>query len=502
MGVWRKRAIALTLAVIAAGGAGTGWFLLHRHAPSAPPPHGRDVIVPPAISSTIAAPLSVDISALQVLLDREIPQDLWTIDQPGATCVQLQKVRLFGADIGVTPKLHCRITGTARRGRIVLHGAGQDIVADVPIIADVTAGNVGGLMDAHATGRAMAHARIRLSIGSDWRAHGTIALAYDWSTPPGIDLLGQRITFTDKADEKLKPIIARLERQLPAQLERWDLRGQVEGLWRKGFAVLSLNEDNPPVWMRITPQGLDYGGYAIVGNRLVLRLGLVALTQAVVGRRPGDPVPTPLPALGPVKVAASDEVRIFAPVLADYAQLVPVIGKALDKRSARPFDIPGVGPVTAHFANVEVYGAIRGRIAVGADVTAQAASSSTLPPVRGRIWFAARPDNADGSQIVHFSDLTVSGGTDRAGGDLLLSVANSPGFSQAIAEAMQQNFTHDFETLQGKIRRAIDQRQQGDFRITARLDAARNGRLQPFANGLYMPVWLSGRAGIAYAPGR
>jgi hypothetical protein len=147
---------------------------------------------------------------------------------------------------------------------------------------------------------------------------------------------------------------------LPAQLERWDLRGQVEGVWRKGFAVLSLNEDNPPVWMRVTPQGLDYGGYTIVGNRLVLRLGLVALTQAVVGHRPEDPAPTPLPALGPVKVASSDAVRIFAPVLADYAQLVPVIGRALDKRSARPFDIPGVGPVTAHFANVEVYGATKG----------------------------------------------------------------------------------------------------------------------------------------------
>jgi hypothetical protein len=122
--------------------------------------------------------------------------------------------------------------------------------------------------------------------------------------------------------------------------------------------------------------------------------------------------------------------------------------------------------------------------------------------VRGRIWFAARPDNADGSQIVHFSDLTVSGGTDRAGGDLLLSVANSPGFSQVIAEAMGQNFTHDFQKLQDKIRRAIDQRQQGDFRINARLDGARNGRLEPYANGLYMPVWLSGRVSIAYAPGR
>jgi hypothetical protein len=509
MSMGRKRVVAVVAACVAAGAGGIAYTLLHRHAaPSGPPPRSQERIVPPAIASTIAVPLSVDLGALQRLLDEEIPQDLWTIDQPGATCVKPQKVKLFGADIGVTPRLTCHIVGTARRGPIVLHGAGQDILADLPIIADVTAKGVGGIADAHATGRAMAHARIRLSITRDWHAHGTLRLTYDWSTPPGVDVLGQRITFADKADEKLGPVVARLEQKLPAQLERWNLRGQIEGLWRRGFAVINVNEDNPPVWMRVTPQGLDYGGYTIVGNRLALRLGLVALTQAVVGARPADPAPTPLPAMPQGQVALAPDgprrdapVRIFAPVIADYDQLVPVIGKALAKRAARPFDLPGLGAVTASFANIEVFAATQGRIAVGADISARG-DSTALGPVHGRIWFAARPDNADGSQLVHFNGLTVSGDTDAAGGNLLLAVANSPGFSQAIAEALQQNFTHDFDKLQGKIRRAIDARQQGDFRIAARLDQMRNGRLQPYANGLYMPVWLTGQASIAYAPGR
>lgn len=508
MGGRRRWAIGLGLAVVAAGGVGVTLTLLRPHVPSGPPPRATETIVPPAISSTIAVPLSVDLSALQRLLDREIPRDLWTIDQPGATCVQPQKVKLFGAEVAVTPKLKCRIVGVARRGPVVLHGSGQVILADVPIIADVRAEGVGGIADAHATGKAMAHARIRLSIGRDWRAHGTIDLAYDWSSPPGIDLLGQRITFADKADEKLKPVLAKLERQLPAELERWNLRQQVDGLWRRGFTVIELNEKNPPVWMRITPQRLDYGGYSINGDRLALRLGLVALTQAVVGPRPADPAPTPLPAMAqsktplpaaPSGAAPSGEVKIFAPVIADYQELVPVVAKALTKRSARPFDVPGVGAVTARFDRIEVFAATHGRIAIGADVVAQGPSAA-IGPVHGRIWFAAKPDNADGSQLVHFSDLTVSGGTDATTGDLLLAVANSPGFSGAIADALHQNFTHDFENLQVKIRRAIDQRQQGDFRITARLDQARNGRLQPYANGLYMPVWLSGQASISYAP--
>ncbi|WP_068080399.1 DUF4403 family protein [Novosphingobium rosa] len=494
-----KRVLLLFGAALVAGGGGLWYAMWHHRAPSGPPPRATEMAVPPAISSTIAVPLSSDLGVLQRLLEQEIPQDLWTIDQPGATCAQPQKVRLFGADIGVTPKLKCHIVGVARRGAITLHGQGQVIVADLPITADVRAENVGGLVNAHATGSAMAHARISLSLSPDWHAHGKIALAYDWSTPPGIDLLGQRVTFTDKADEKLKPLIAKLQAKLPEQLDKLNLRQQVQGLWAKGFTVLNLNQDNPPVWMRIVPQRIDYGGYTIAGNRLTLNLGMVALTQAIVGQRPADPAPTPLPAMG--KASPTDQqVKIFAPVLADYDQLVPVLDKALAKRSAKPFVLPGIGPVTASFGNIEVFGASKGRIAVGADVTASAGSGAA-GATHGRIWFAAKPDNADGSQLVHFTDLSVSGGTDNAGGDLLLAIANSPGFSGAVADALQQNFARDYNKLIVKIQRAIDERQQGDFRIKAHLAEAKNGRMAPYANGLYMPVWLRGQASIAYAPG-
>lgn len=462
------------------------------------PPHATADAVPPPINSTIAVPVSTELAALQRLLDREFPQTLWSIEQDGVTCAKPQRISLLGAHIPLTPKLTCRIVGTARRGPIVLHGQGDTIRADVPIIAQVHVQKLAGVLGVTATGTAMAHARIRLAVSPDWRPSGSIRLDYDWQTPPSIAILGQHIGFTGKADEKLRPILARLERELPGELARLDLRGKVNDVWASGFTVLSLNDRNPPVWMRIIPQRLGYGGYDIVGNHLVLNLQVVALTQAVIGQRPADPAPSPLPAMTQ-EPTPSGSVQVFAPVLADYDQLRPVIERALVKRSRRPFVLPGIGEVRTSFANIAVYGASQGRIAVGADVTA-AVMAGAIAPTHGRIWFAAVPHNDPGSQIIRFSHLSVSGQSDWAPGNLALAIAGSQSYAQTIADALQQNAGGDFAGLLVKVRKAIAHRRQGDFQIDARLDSAVNGRIQPFANGLYMPVWLNGQARVEYDP--
>ena len=470
----------------------------HRPEAGRPPPHATVNAAPPAISSTLDVPVSQDLASLQRLLEREIPRQLWSIDQDGVTCVQPRRVALMGARIAVTPRLKCRIVGTARRGDITLHGEGDVIRADVPIVAEVHVDKLAGFVGAAATGAAVAHVRIRLALSRDWRAHGTVRIDYDWETPPAVVILGRRVGFTDKAEEKLRPVVARLEQSLPGELAKLDLHGKVATLWAKSFAVVKLNDHNPPVWLRVVPQRLSYGGYAIVGHRLVFRVGMVALTQATVGDRPLIASPTPLPTMTP-EPSPRGRVRLFAPVVADYAQLTPVISRFLAKRSLRPFDMPGIGAVRARFDHVETYGAVGGRIAVGADIAADV-PGQPLASAHGRIWFSAVPHNADGSQIVSFTDLAVSGQTDHAGGDLLVSIADSPVFSQTIADALTQNLSGDYNTLLAKIRTVIAHRREGDFQIEARLDDARNGQIVPYANGLYMPVWLNGRARVSYDP--
>ncbi len=491
-----KARLALAVGgVLVLAGAGS-WLWLRHAVPTGPPPRATARIVTPAVASTIVLPLYVDLADLDRMLDQQIPTALWRIDLPDAVCVAPQHVHLFGKSLAITPRMHCHITGSAVRGPITLRGAGRTLVADVPILAHVDADHIGGLASTHADGQTMVHIRCSFAVARNWQPRGSVALSYDWTVPPAIMLLGQRIPITDKADQRLKPVVARIEQKLPDLLQKVDLRGKVGALWRRGFAVVNLNDRNPPVWMRVVPQTLSYNGYAIDGGRLRLDLGLAALTQAVVGARPADPPATPLPDMA--RVASGDgRIHLFVPVSADYAALVPVITRALGKRSLRPFDVPGIGAVDAHFANIAVFGATQGRIAVGADIVA-VPRNAIVPAMRGRIWFAGKPHNAPGSQQVRFSDLHVSGATDNPGGTLLVAVGNAPGFADAIADALTQNFTHDFTKLQDKIQRAIADRAQGDLRIHARLDSARNDTIAAYADGLFMPVWVTGQASVTY----
>jgi hypothetical protein len=465
-----------------------------------PPPRATDAAPAPSESSIIAVPIDADSAVLVRAIEAAVPRTLWTIDRHLDRCIAPQRIKLFGKRRKVTPAIGCTVTGVVTRGPIRLRGAGRDIVADVPLRARISARDVGGVLKGEtATGSAMAHAHIRLSVAPDWTPHGKVTLSYDWKTPPGIDFLGQRITFTDEADEKLKPVVRKLETILPRELARIDLRDDAARLWRQSFTVIQLNGDNPPVWMRITPRRLFYQDYALRGGRLRLNLGMKAVTESFVGPRPANPAPTPLPKLE--RSDAKRHLRFFIPVVADYAELEPVILRALVKRSAQPFDLPKIGPVTARFDHVVAYGTTGGRIAVGMTLAAKLAARPGAPTV-GTIWLAAHPVNAAGSAKIGFDDLTVTGDTNGIAGDLLIELGNHPSIRTLIAGALGQNFTGDLDDLLGKIRRAIAEKRVGDFVIHADLTDVETGRIEAHGQGLYLPVRVGGDARITYRPRR
>jgi hypothetical protein len=482
---------ALALLVVLGGCA--------RHGKVEAPPHAHDKIVAPRQTSIIAVPLDADISVLDTALERAIPRRLWAIDQHFDKCVEPQKVKIFAAKLAITPKLGCTVTGQVTRGALRLRGQGEDILVDLPIQAAIAARNVGGVLSKTATGTAMAHARIRIDLSNNWTPRATIKLAYDWKQPPGIDLLGNRVTFTDKVDEKLAPIVRGLERDLPNELSKIALRSKVEAAWRQSFTALMLNDSNPQVWMRVTPQRIDYGGYVIKGRTLQLKLGMEALTETFIGPRPADPAPTPLPPASPLREAGT--LRMFVPVIADYAQLEPVILKALTKRAARPIEVPGLGPVDARFERITAYGTDGGRIAVGITLAARQ-RSGTIGETRGLVWLTALPVNTPGTQVVRFENLAVTGATDSISGDLLLRLVNAPGVGDTVAQSLTQNFAGDVNDLLRKIRLAIVDNRQGDFLIHARVDSMTNGTLKAAGEGLYLPVWATGEARVEYRPAR
>ncbi|WP_439568546.1 DUF4403 family protein [Sphingopyxis sp.] len=465
-----------------------------------PPPRATDSAPSPTQTSLIAVPINADTSALRQALERAVPKTLWTINRRERACVKPQRVKVFGKKVKVTPPIACTIVGQVTRGPLRLRGAGDEIIVDVPLNATIAARDVGGVLKGEtATGAALAHARVKVDITPDWRTRVRARISYGWTRAPGIDFLGKRITFTDEADAKLKPVVRDVEREVNREIARIDIRKQAADVWRQSFTALELNRDKPPVWMRVTPQRILYGGYRMEGQQMRLNLGLEAITETFVAGRPADPAPTPLPRM--VREAPTPHLDVRVPVLADYAQLQPVVDRALLKRSARPFDLPKVGAMTVKFGKSTIYGAPDGRIAVGVDVAMRLASRSG-EPTHGRIWMTAVPVNKPGSAEVHFSDLIINGDTDGVGGDLLLVLGRSEGFAPLIASALTQNFARDLGELQGKIKRAVDQRREGAFVIRTHVDGFEIGQIKAYGNGLYLPVRLVGGARVDYRPAR
>jgi len=464
------------------------------------PPRATDKAPSPTQKSLIAVPINANTASLKQALERAVPKTLWTINQRERACVQPQRVKVFGKKVKVTPPIACTIVGQVTRGPLRLRGDGSEIVVDVPLRATIAARDVGGVLKGEtATGAAMAHARIRIELTPDWRTEGKARISYGWTKAPGIDFLGRRITFTDQADAKLKPVVAGVEREVTREIAKIDIRKQAADVWRQSFTSLELNRENPPVWMRVTPQRILYGGYRIEGDRLNLNLGLEAITETFVSGRPNDPAPTPLPRL--VREIPKPHLDVRVPVIADYAQLQPVVDRALAKRSQRPFVLPKLGSMMVKFGKSTIYGAEGGRIAVGVDVEAKLEMRSGAP-TRGRIWMTAIPANKLGSAEVHFTDLVINGDTNGVGGDLLILLGRSEGFAPLIADALTQNFTNDLGKLQGKIKRAVDQRREGAFVIRTRVDRFETGEIKAYGNGLYLPVRMVGGASVDYRPAR
>ena len=458
--------------------------------------HKTEVVAPPRVdtpadlpaeSSTVVVPVSAPLAELQAAIGRELPRRLWSIDKHLDRCA---KVAILG-EIG------CQVVGDVTRGPIRLSGRGDRLLITMPIHAEIAARKVAGIASKTATGDAIVHAVARLSIAGDWRPTAKVSIDYDWTRPPGIDLLGQRIEFADKADERLKPVVARLERTLPRQLATLKLRDRLDRVWRQAFTVISLNRENPPAWMRVTPRRLGFGGYRIDGRRLELTLAAEALTETFVGPRPADPHATPLPPPSPIPPERG--LRFFVPVLADYHQLEPVVQRVLRKRAAKGIVLTGVGPVEAKFGSVTVYATANGRLAVGVDAEAKAPDHPSLS-TKGRIWLTALPFNAANSQLVQARDVQVVADTDNDLTDLLIRLFSDGDIRDTIAQGLRHDFAPDYEKVLAKTRAAIGGRREGDFLLSADVERVDTGQLKVTGSGLFLPVRAQGKATIAYKP--
>lgn len=461
------------------------------------PPRVDDAPDFPLQTSTIVVPISGSLDDLQRALERATPTRLWSIDRQLDTCVAAKRVDFGIVKVKVLPDLGCRVVGTVTRGRLVLAGSGDRLTITIPVHATIAARNVGGMVSKTATGDAVIHAVARLSIAGNWSPTAKVTIDYDWTTPPGIDFLGQRIEFASKADARLKPVIAGLEKSLPRELGKLDLHARLASAWQHGFTSIMLNRERPPAWMRLTPKRLGFGRYHIDRRALVLTLRADALTETFVGDRPADPVATPLPP--PMPVTGKYKLNFFIPVLADYAQLEPVVLRTLVKRAQKGITLAGIGPVDVQFDKVTIYATTGGHLAVGIVARAKAEGHALLS-TKGEVWLTAVPYNVPNSQLVRARDVAIAAHADNRITNLLIALFSDASVRDSIAQGLSHDFAPDYTRVLGAARKAIGARREGDFLLSADVASVENGTLSVTGKGLFMPVRATGQATIAYRP--
>ncbi|WP_300973792.1 DUF4403 family protein [Sphingomonas sp. LHG3406-1] len=466
------------------------------------PVRDTSAVTLPATSSSFTVPIVIRRSLLQQALERSVPRRLWTIDQQERRCVPAQRVRLLGKRLKVTPDIGCRIVGQVMRGSIGLTGQGERLLIRLPVRAQVSARDVGGVLKGEtATGTAIVSARVRLGLGADWRPRARVEIDYDWREPPGIDFLGQRIRFVQRADRELAGVIARIERELEREIAKVPIRPLVADAWRSAHMVFELNRENPPAFMRVTPSAFGLQRYELQGNELRLLVGGVALTETFVGKARPEPKPVqPLPP--PSSIASGSRLQFNAAVLADYAELEPVVLRALRKLNEEGIALPRIGRIEALFDKVTIYATENGRLAVGIDARARRLDASLKAfdlESKGTIWLTGRPVNAAGETRMRVENLAIFGQTDNRATNLVLSLLNRPETLAAIAEALTQDFQKEQEKVLVAAREAIADRRLGDFRLRATIDKVEHGEIRVTGQGLLLPVSAQGTARMVLA---
>lgn len=466
----------------------------------APPRLEADAEIP-VFESRVALPVTIPLATLERMVNEEVPRRLVTIDRDFDVCVKPARVKIGQRRIAVTPTIRCRIVGHVDRGRIRLsphRGADGGVRLTMPVSATVAAKDIGRIIRQE-TGTAAAdvQAVLNLRLDESWHPVARISIDYDWTEKPGIEILGRRFTFARRADPQLAKIIADLERSLPARLRTLNLEAQAGEVWKEGFTSISINRENPEVWLRLTPRRLSSGGFRVEGDRLVAPLALEAGTETFLGPRPPDPEPTPLPPLGRLQ-PGSYGVRFAAPVVANFSELEPVLEAELRKLSGQTMDVPVAGRVEVNFGRPTIYTTEGGRLAIGLPMRVKAARQ--IFSTRGTVWLTGLPVNEPNSRKVRVADLAIAGEADNLTGDLLLSVARSPRVIATVETALTHDFEDDFQKLMEKVNKVLVALPISDFVANARVEGVRNGVVQPIGQGLFMPVEAYGEAKLRYDP--
>lgn len=473
-----------------------------------PPPKSNLPIKLESRPSTVAIPISASIADLQVKLNEQVPNPILPIDQEKDNCIPARYTRVCviwiprpgedycggRKDIQVSPNISCRIKGEVSRGQITLSGEGQTLRMAMPVSVRVSAKDIGGVIRSpNATGSVDVRASVAIDIDENWSPTAAVSADYSWNDKIGVDILGQRITFSSKVDPKLKNAIDQFQGSIPAQIEAIGLKERLSEAWTKGFAAIQLS-DKPSAWLRFTPSAVGYSGYEVSNGEIRLSLLAKGVTETFLGPKPTDPRPTPLPKL--VKDLPPEGFKFFLPIIASYNTLEEEAEKALRIGEEQTFDVPTIGKVKVTFSNVTVYQTVNGALAIGVEMNAN--PPNEFFDTKGTVWLSAVPRIDNKNRVAAVDNIRFVSRTDNESFDLLASILGLPIVNSRVKRAMTYDFNQKYATALTRANTALKREIAENLFLDGEITNAYVDRIVATPEGLYLGLEVTGTAALRY----
>ena len=189
-------------------------------------------------------------------------------------------------------------------------------------------------------------------------------------------------------------------------------------------------------------------------------------TQTFVGNKPSDPPVQPLP---PLRRTLPDPGFTFIPVSADYTALIDEAKRGLKVGETQTFEVPGKGVVKVVFKDVDIYQTTGKQLAIG--VTLDAASQASVLNTRGTVWLTTSANIDNEGKRVKVEKLEVYSQSDNAPIDLLVSIIQLGPVNRAIREALEYDFSRNYDDMLKQANAALKRQISDDFYVVGKLDS-------------------------------
>lgn len=460
--------------------------------------------VMPERPSTIVAPLSVNLLALQERLNAEIPTRLVTLNENQDACVPAQwavvcpvpKIFRRGCAVReirtkITPEIDCHLDGWVDRGPLLIEVEGDALKLTLPISAAVTArgrGDIGKHIQETARGSITATALVTADLNEQWQPVVNVTPSYEWGERAYLRILGIRITIGSKVDPEINKAMARLKSEVSDALTKLTIQGDAQKFWEQSAMPIPVAKA-PEVWFRFQPKEVGFSGLKTMPGELQVSLMVSGLTQTFVGINPGPSTPGPLPPLR--KALPPAGFNFYLPVFADYSTTSAELAKALRIGEQQAVPVPKIGNVEIVIEDVQVYPAADDSIAVGLKMRAD--PPGQLFDTSGTVWFKARISIDNASKKIVPSAIDYGSTTNNAALDLLISIARAPAIRTKIEKSLTYDFGEKYTQALRDANLAINRDLGNGFRMEGNIDAATIEGLKASKSGIYLGMEVSGK---------